>query len=111
MCNTAAQGTHALMQQPHIVSMCNTETRRPYPRATATHSQLHLLGRTAHDLVQLEGVCRVLLSETALLHPSPAHMTMYWKGYHMKNGITGYARYLHMCESARLCTLVFYHGT
>lgn len=106
MCNTAAQGTHALMQQPHIVSMCNTETRHPYPHATATRSQLHLLGRTAHDLVQLEGVCHALLSETALLRLSPAHVTMYWKGH-----TTGDARYLHMCESARLYTLVVHHGT
>lgn len=71
--------------------MCNTATRHSYPRATARHSQLHLLGRTAHDQEPLEGVCHVLLSGTALLRPSPAHVTiMYCKatsheGWHYTN--------------------------
>ena len=79
MCDTGACGIHTLMQQPDTVScMCmwDTATQHPYPHATARHSQLHLLGRTAHDLVQLEEVCHVLLSGTALLHPSPAHVTV-----------------------------------
>ena len=78
-CGIQQQGTHTLMQQPDTVScMCmwDTATRHPYPHATARHSQLHLLGRTAHDLVQLEEVRHVLLSGTALLHPSPAHVTV-----------------------------------
>ena len=75
MCDTGAQGIHTLMRQLNTVScicMCDTGTRHPYLHATAIHSQLHLLGHTAHDLVRLEGVCHVLQSETALLHPSPA---------------------------------------
>jgi len=73
------------MQQPDTVSMCNTAIRHPYPHATARHSQLHLLGHTAHDLVPLEGVCHVLLSETALLRPSPAHVTSH-EGWHHRLG-------------------------
>ena len=85
ICDTGAKSTHTLMQQPDTVSMCNTAMRHPYPHATARHSQLHLLGHTAHDLVPLEGVCHVLLSETALLRPSPAHVTSH-EGWHHRLG-------------------------